>query len=170
MISVLVIIIAANHCIIRAHNGLFFFFSPSVFSDWCQVIGWAPITFFVSRTTKRRPQSWKAPTGSSIQWNPSVSGPQGSNKQVGKTGSWPFIPLIIVFFPPLWEWLNWSASTMAGYETLAIWQEKAGYETQWVTWQNHGNNQDWYFDPFLFLSTGWRKAKIWNFFPQCSVP
>lgn len=110
-----------------------FFFSPSVFPDWCQVIGWAPITSFVSRTTKRKHQSWKTPTGSSIQWNPPVSGPQGSNKVVVKLGHGHLF-LLLLFFFPLWEWLNWSASTMAGYEALAIWQEKAGYETQWVTW------------------------------------
>lgn len=61
----------------------------------------------------------------------------GVKQSAGKTGSGPFIPPIIIKFPPLSERLYWSALTMAGFETLAIWQallekkrKKSSYETQ----------------------------------------
>lgn len=97
--SVLVIIATANHCIIRPHDGLFFFLTICV--SWLMPGDWMGTNHILCQQNYKKEASelkdtnWQFhPVESPCVWT------SGVKQSGGKTGSRPFIPLMIIFLPP----------------------------------------------------------------------
>lgn len=120
---------------------------------------------YKKEASEQRDTNWQHHAAESLcVWTPGVRQSGGKNWVTATYFSYYYNPASP---NPLWEWLNWSASAMAGYETVAIWVlcwkkelGKVCYETQWVTRYDHENSQDYRFDPFYFCQPAEEKQRF----------